>query len=399
MVPPIRNQTVSGARAEKSRIPWVGVVPLVFVVLVPTGMARGEASATTRAEASEVVETQPGSSRLSDTQIVEWLKALKPLPKIHYSWPLQAGFLDNPNDPRFFQYVRLTHAASFRGETVTSRQIEAAVIVCKYVNATEPSIPATLAINYSPWHRRFGKDLPATDTGPTHDREIEYFRDRMILIKEWLAKANARHKTDVRVSALLLDSERFHVKPGNTAWNDAMTAKYRAIYDVGREIFPETPVHWYARGAWIRCASRTGWGETRWFTLEEPGDSFSCSLYRIVELGYMRETFRRTVENAAKHGVDDVIPWVALGSGYRRQTDTFNEWSRGDWDYDLIYSWQLGLEINNKWYGDRPKRFAPWNAAKVVIFYPGPFSRDYKCWPKHFVAYVRGANGVRTLPE
>ena len=47
---------------------------------------------------------------------------------------------------------------------------------------------------------------------------------------------------------------------------------------------------------------------------------------------------------------------------------------------------------------DRPERFAPWHAAKVVCFWPPPFDQRCPAWTRHFVAYVRGANGVKELP-
>jgi len=69
-------------------------------------------------------------------------------------------------------------------------------------------------------------------------------------------------------------------------------------------------------------------------------------------------------------------------------------------DRDLIYSWQLGAEINHPWFGapGRHERFAPWNRAKIAIFYPEPLGRSPH-WAEHFIAYVRGAHLVKSLPE
>jgi hypothetical protein len=111
----------------------------------------------------------------------------------------------------------------------------------------------------------------------------------------------------------------------------------------------------------------------------------------------MRETFRRTYERAKEHGVNEVTPWIALGTGYRPAVDQFHAW-QSNWDYDVIFSWQLGAEVNIGWYGANPMRYAPWNAAKVVVFYPGAFDPRSPAWGKHFVAYVRGATGVKKLP-
>ena len=68
-----------------------------------------------------------------------------------------------------------------------------------------------------------------------------------------------------------------------------------------------------------------------------------------------------------------------------------------------VYSWQFGREVNNPWYGLRPENYAPWNEAKVVLFYPSIFDlRSPAAGPgnkstvamQHFASYVRGANGL-----
>jgi len=119
----------------------------------------------------------------------------------------------------------------------------------------------------------------------------------------------------------------------------------------------------------------------------------------VPEIGHTREIFRRTARNAERHGCSEVTPWIALASGYRRQTDKYHEFSL-DWNYDLIYSWQLGAEINHAWFGapERHERFAPWNKAKIAIFYPEPLGRSPH-WTEHFIAYVRGAYLLKWLPE
>jgi hypothetical protein len=332
----------------------------------------------------------------TDEQLLEWLKELKPLPKVHYSWPVP---LETLPDELLHEYVRLTSAISLSGEWGTAEQIERAVAVCKRVNADKPKVAASIGINYSVWHRRFGQELPPTDVGPTHQAELDYLTTRMETIRDALAAANQMHETDVAISAILFDSEHFHVKPDDVEWNKAITAKYDAATDIVRTIFPEVRIEWYARGGIHPGASPSGWSEATYFTLDEKAESFGCSLYQVPEIGYTREIFRRTAQNAEKHGCEEVTPWIALASGYRRQTDSFHEFSL-QWNYDLIYSWQLGAEVNHSWFGapERHERFAPWNKAKVAIFYPEPFGRTTH-WPGHFVAYVRGAHLIKSLPE
>ena len=262
--------------------------------------------------------------RPGNEQVLAWLRELKPLPKVHYSWPLP---LEKMSDELLFQYVRLTGAVSLSGEWGQVEQVDRAVAVCQKVNAAKPQIPASLGINYSVWHRRFGKDLPPTDTGPTHQAELDYLKSRLAAMRDALAAANENHAAKVAVTAILFDSEHFHVKPDNAAWNKAVTAKYDAATDVVRAIFPKARIEWYARGAVQPGASATGWSESTYFTLDEQAKTFGCSLYQVPEIGYTREIFRRTAENAVQHGCQEVTPWIALASGYRRQTDKYHEFS------------------------------------------------------------------------
>ena len=341
-----------------------------------------------------------------EQELLAALRTLKPLSKVHYSWPVPSEWRDGRGDTVCREYVRITHAFSLHGENVTLNQIDVAVSTCAAVNATKPSIPCTLAINYSPWHvkfsdpaDRFGPDLPPTNIGPSHAIELRTFRIRFRRIREWLERVNRERGADVRVSAVLLDSERFTVREGDAVWNEAIREKHDAIYGLSKSVFPQAKVVWYGFGAIQRTASKTGWRQAPWHSLDELHDTFVVSLYRVPEIGYTREAFRRTVENARQHGTQEVTPWVALAAGHRRQTQG-KPWAFSmNWDYDLVYSWHLGWELNSSWFGDRPERFAPWNAAKVVCFYPGPGERRCPAWWKHFIAYVRGANGVRTLSD
>jgi hypothetical protein len=332
-----------------------------------------------------------------DAQILAWFKELKPLQKVHYSFPLPFAKI---SDEQLYEVARLTNAVSLSGEYGTPEQVERAVVVCKQVNVGKPKIPASIAINYSVWHRHFGKDLPPTDTGPTHQAELEHLQSRMGFVRDAIAAANQKHDADIAMTAVLFDSEHFYTRADDEVWNKALTQKYDAAYDTVHRVFPKVRIEWYARGAIHPGASATGWGMASYFALDEKGESFGCSLYQVPEIGYTREIFRRTAKNAEQHGCDKVTPWIALASGYRRQTDKFHEFTL-DWNYDLIYSWQLGLEINQPWFGvaERSERFAPWHKAKIAIFYPAPFDPRVTHWAQHFVAYVRGANFNKTLPE
>ena len=227
--------------------------------------------------------------------------------------------------------------------------------------------------------------------------EISFFEERCRLVKQWLDQNNEKYQSDVEIGAITLDTERFHEKAGDKSWNDGMCEALDAIHKKAQSIFPQARIEWYGRGI-NQSASNEGWSKSNIWTGLEIKSSLSCSLYTIPEIERTRETFRKTCKLADKLGISDVTPWVALGSGYRRHIKEFEKW-HFDWDYDVIYSWMLGAELNVDWYGERPERFAPYRRAKVVVFYPPPFDKRTPAWAKHFVAYVRGATGVQDLQD
>jgi hypothetical protein len=47
----------------------------------------------------------------------------------------------------------------------------------------------------------------------------------------------------------------------------------------------------------------------------------------------------------------------------------------------------MGLELNSN-VGD-------YKRAEVIVFYPNPFAPECPNWPKHFIAYVKGALGLK----
>ena len=62
-------------------------------------------------------------------------------------------------------------------------------------------------------------------------------------------------------------------------------------------------------------------------------------------------------------------PWVWLGGGSRRVVASYaGRYNDEKWNYELIKSWMLGLEINQDYYGRHPARFSQWGAAKRVAF-------------------------------
>jgi hypothetical protein len=337
-------------------------------------------------------ETTP----LSDSEINAKLAALKPLPKIHYYWPPDANLLETRDSRRLYELARITHSLCVSGEWATPQQTDNCVYTCARVNKTSPGIKCVLGINFSPWHMKFDPNLPPTDRGPSYLSEINFFEGRCRLIQKWIAQSNEKYHSNVEVGALTLDTERFQEKAGDKTWNEGIRQALDAIHIKAASLFPGVRIEWYDRGI-LRVASGNGWAKSQNWTGGEIKTSLSYSAYSVPEIGDMRELFRRTCKLADEMHVLDVTPWVALASGYRRGfIKTYFDFN---WDYDIIYSYLIGAELNMSWYAERPERFAPYNRAKVVVFYPPPFDKRTPHWGKHFIAYVRGATGVEDLND
>lgn len=324
-----------------------------------------------------------------EAQVLAWMRELEPLQKVHFSWDYPPGRLFTPIEDILFEYVRITHAISIRGESAHGRHVGAAVEACAQVNALSPSIPATIAIHYSPWHRVFPPDAPPTDFGPFHDEEVDLFRTRMFTVRDLIATANASRGQDVEVSYLVLDSERFWVKKGDTegaeAWNSAMNEKYNVIYQIGKEVFPDATIEWYSRGT------------INHFTLQEMGDTISQWIYSIPYEEHTRRKMQLAYDIAQENGASIFTTWVALNVGFDVTDDANKHWA-SPWDYDVAISWQTGAKLNDPSYFANYEEAAPWRAADPIVLYPRPFSSDLPNWGKHFVAYVRGAHGIAELP-
>jgi hypothetical protein len=321
------------------------------------------------------------------------LMELKPLPKVHYYWPVSLDV----SDRQLYELARITHSVCMNGPDVTQNHVDRCVYVCARVNKTLPAIKCSIGINFSPWHMKFDPNLPPTDRGASYMREISFFEERCSLIKKWIEQSNEKYQSSVEVGAITLDTERFQEKPGDKSWNDAICEALDAIHKKAQMVFPQARIEWYGRGI-AAGQSATGWSKTTGFTGREIKAPLSCSLYTVPEIERMRETYRRTAALADSLGIEDVTPWVALGAGCRRDIIKFEKWYF-DWDYDIIYSWMLGAELNIDWYGERPERFAPYKRAKVVVFFPRPFDKRTPAWAKHFIAYVRGATSVQNLDD
>jgi hypothetical protein len=115
------------------------------------------------------------------------------------------------------------------------------------------------------------------------------------------------------------------------------------------------------------------------YTLEEQGETLGVSLYTIPEIWNMRGRMNHTVALAESEAGNrsgttrGVTPWLSLGCGYRRQANH----TKGDlydlcWDYDRVYSWQMGVEVNVPWYSTE-SRVEPAMGGEVMSTPPVSF--------------------------
>ena len=326
--------------------------------------------------------------------MLETLSRLGRLPKVHYSWPI------NPVDivyDELKEFARIAGAVTVRGEVDNYQEIERAVRACKAAGHG-----ADIAINYQVWEKVWPREMAPDVKSPHHQGELVRLRKYLEIIRRHVERANKEHDATVEIGAVLFETEVFRPN-GEYDHDAAIVHKYR---DTMRVLWEEWK-SWFEDYGWFRpfvvwfgkgiteASHGDGWASApRHFLPWDHIDGWSATLYNVWEPAQTRETFRRTVEMAKFWGNGYVTPWVALGAGYVRQNNTTGRrvWTY-DVDYNVVYSWQLGRELNISWFGDRPTRYAPWHSAGAVCFYPAPFRARSKIWLEHFVAYVQGATG------
>lgn len=327
----------------------------------------------------------------SEEEVLAWLRDLPPLPKVHHSAQLGSDLLDDPNSPLLHEWVRITHAVSFdpRGSWRLAR-VENIVAACQQVNALEPSIPATIALYYQPF-RDLPVGAPPSYAGPELQQALDDCEVYFTQMKNQLAIANANLAADIQVSSILLECEHWYVRdedmPGGQEHNAAMTAKYDAAYDICRSVLPNPPIDWYRRG-------ESGALRRVHFVLDEQGESYVPSFYFPIDFGRAREIFVDAYDQAQADGVDRMVGWITLGGSQVELPSGLWRYVC-DLPYDTSYSWQIGAELNIPGYPQPPDgTTAPWEVVDAFGIYPAATDTRFSSFARHFVAYVRGANGL-----
>jgi hypothetical protein len=413
------------------------VLPLAVCVCA-AGLLQGQDERSDRAQRPLALASRQTSSSLQAKEALSYccldcgaagavmtmnpLKNLSALPKTHYSWPIPVQYLASsaPDfiDGLMHDYVRITGACSLTLDASTGGLNRSALSVCAEIcDAVAPArlaaeLPApTINVNYSPWYKHF----PGTDPtvgGTAEQAELASYAAVLAELKAWLPAAGTGQTT---LGAVLLDSEKFkYTSSSSPAYRQALTRKHDLIWNATRVSFPTVRIELYDRGAVSKWDTAPTWAVSPYYTLEERGESLSLSLYTVPEIWNMRGSMNRTVALAEsargnRSGTtQSVTPWISLGAGNRRLPKLDGMMYDLCWDYDRVYSWQMGREMNNAWYssGSRIDRYAPWYAAQVVVFYPSVFDvRGVRAGPggqltnfmQHFTNYVRGATGIDGL--
>ena len=265
---------------------------------------------------------------------------------------------------------------------------------------------AALSINHSPWFLHYGPN-DAPDCCPDKEAaEMTMYTSRLAQTRAWINTANQRLGSNVSVTAVLLDAERWTVKHDNASWNAAVTRKHTLMYNATTMVFPSAVLEWYDRGGYMYDGMGTGFmAPSPYFALDEPGATFSTSLYGLGQVGYTRAQYAQTVALTANHSVTTVTPWVALGCG---MAPTFQlQGFSMNYSYPLINSWMIGRDVNIP--GPFPQRIVGCDGgfghAPRVAMYPAVLSGegavvgDTTQILQHFVAYVLGANCLQMLPN
>jgi len=295
------------------------------------------------------------------------LAAMGPLPFPCYSWPLPGEvFTDPPRSPStLWNWARVTHSVSLKGEPCTEHRVHLAAEACRQVNRFNPDIRATIALNFSPYqHATYER----TYTGWDWIQDILFYQARLRDIRQWAG--------DVAVSAVLLDHERWKVgdgslTTGDVAWKVALDYKYNVFYWIAKHAFPDVSVYLYGRGE-----------SGQHLTGNELGDGTSTRLYRPDDLekmlGHIRG-HRNSTSRLEAYGPD--IGWYLAGGWSRNRFigDAKPEDRMLPIDYPVDNDRQIGAAIAEN---------AP---HEPVILYPSPFDPRLTDGWGHFAAFAEGA--------
>jgi alpha-galactosidase len=361
-------------------------------------------------------------------------RGLPALPKVHHSDQVIDQGIDR-SKPEVVDYARITHALPLSLDCSSSvsdpedmqgltAELQEVAAICAL-----PQVNCTISLIYSPWEHNWEYN-GASVRGAPEQAELQFFGARLANVTRLLRVENQMLRADVKVGAVLLDSESFQMIDNNSSGIHSasaeekveVTRKHDLIYNLTQHFFPGVSVLMYGRGQMRRAAGAAkavagssvapsqGWVPPELYVGDELGDSYGPILYNVNELALMRENYNRVVANARTHNTSKVVPWIALGAGSPRVVSASAGFGEFSWafDYERIYSWMLGRELNDPYFAQYPDLYAAWDCATEAVLYPlawdprgkrvGPTNGD-TALVRHFVSYVLGAAGVLALPQ
>ncbi len=357
---------------------------------------------TPNSNTTAVAYTGGGGRASASRTIVQELRELEPLPKVHYAWGLPSSFLNNREHDLRQEYARITHslttngaARAIHGRARAVNRIDNLVYACAKINRTDPEIPVSIAVSYSPWHRKFMPDVRHVNDldisifqDPSYQEEIDEFISQMTFTKQQIAASNRKYGSNVKVSALLMNAERFSPRRHDPDWNKAMA---RALDDIHKEaikLFPDARIEWYSRG----MGGYTIESLSKWYSYFTGKETYIPTLsythYGVPDPDFMQERFLQTCELADTLDVKEVTPWLGLAWGRKRDPNG-RVWFDA-WDYDVKYSYYAGKKLNELGKTERPEDYPPYHRVGVVVIYT-PFASNIPEFGKHFIEYCKGA--------
>ena len=288
------------------------------------------------------------------------LRGVPQLPKVHHSWSLppayQVPYWTNTSatDGLLVDYARVTGSLSVQINSADWDPAMVSVLVGACAQASQLSSPhreVTIGVNYSPWQHIYpAKSDPRDESKEAAERTRLTTNAKAFL--SYVASANSQLGTNIRVGLVMLDSETFsHNSTSPPDWVTALARKHELAYNLTRSLFPvETRIMYFGYGATYFMPSkaparrtdclnlatppRRGFCTSAAFTYRErlgADTPFAVSLYEPSEPQLERDQFNETVSAARARGVNNVVPYIALGCGWISPGFVFN--SNGTMDH------------------------------------------------------------------
>ena len=244
------------------------------------------------------------------------------------------------------------------------------------------------------------------------------WRSEIAAVKAGLAAASTRAGVaTATVGAAMIDSESFgwcHRYHNAAEIKAAVKRKNELVYNTTRSVLGKVDwiVYSYGEPWWMpynikgTCCTNIdpqipvpGWCTekhgtfTEVFSREVP---LTASLYEVYQPEFTRQKFKYLVQNAiALNGSGTVMPYVALGSGFRRNytgADSmlgqappryeggdvpFFNIIFGSYDYDRSFDMLLGAQLNLPQFNSSGAwaAFGPWERARGAVLFPSSLTR------------------------